>query len=275
MDIRVSIPAVAPPMASTSDNKVAIVIPQRSPSNEILPLESQQHEPSSHPTSGFAKWVDLPLIKRLVAELLSMFVLFFTIAWVVLVADAEVHGGGGLNRVGVAAAAGLAMVVLILFLTHVSGAHMNPFVSATMLDLPPSRSMAYLAVYFAAMFLAGGATGLAAKALYGYQESYDPFATPMWAGDAEAFLVEFAATFVLFIVVVKLATDNRAVEEMVAVGLAAAVTINSLALMKSTSASTVTGRTLGLALLLYLVATLLGAIAGCRAYHAVMTKYLN
>ncbi|CAO2176508.1 unnamed protein product [Urochloa humidicola] len=178
MAIRVSIPAAAPPMSSTSDDKVAIVVPERSPSNQILPLESQQHEPPSHPTSVFTKWVDLPLIKRLVAELLSTFVLLFIIVWVVLVADVNVHGGGGLNRVGVAVVAGLAMVVLILLLTHVFGAHMNPFVSTAMLNLHPSHVMAYLAVYLAAMSLASGVAGLTVRVLYDYQESYNPFATP-------------------------------------------------------------------------------------------------
>ncbi|CAO2176507.1 unnamed protein product [Urochloa humidicola] len=117
-------------------------------------------------------------------------------------------------------------------------------------------------------------------ALFPIARYLKPCATLLWEEDAEAFLVEFAATFVfhfvfmfvLFIVDdIEFATDNRAVKDMVAVGLGAAVTINSLALMKSTSSSMVTARTLGLALLLYLVAAPLGAIAGCRAYH----KYLN
>ncbi|CAL5004111.1 unnamed protein product [Urochloa decumbens] len=282
MDVSVSIPTApaASPMANMSDDKIAIVIPQRSPSNKILPLgfQFQQHEPSqSHLPPGFAKRVALPLIKKVVAELLGTFLLVF-IVLSALIAD-KAHGGA-LGLVGVAATAGLAMVVLISSLGHVSGAHINPAVSAAMAafgHLP----LAHLAPYVAAQLLGSAAAAFAAKALYSGGLSVGTLAatvaTVPGVGDAEAFLVEFAATFVFLFVVTALATDPKAVKEMVAVGAGAAVMMDALAFGKLTGASMNPARTLGPAIAtgtytkiwIYMVAPPLGAITGSGAYHVL------
>ncbi|CAO2199938.1 unnamed protein product [Urochloa humidicola] len=279
MDVSVSIPAAAAaggsPMASISDDKIAIVIPHRSPSNKILPLGFQQHEPS-HPPPGFAKRVVLPLIKKVVAELLGTFLLVFIVLSALITDKAH---GSALGLVGVAAAAGLAMVVLISSLGHVSGAHINPAVSIAMASFGHLHA-AHLAPYVTAQLLGSTAAAFAAKALYGGDLVANlgaTIATVPTVGNTEAFLIEFAATFVFLFVVTALATDPKAVKELVAVGAGAAVMMNALAFGKLTGASMNPARTLGPAIAMgtytkiwvYMVAPPLGAIAGSGAYHAL------
>ncbi|RCV30055.1 hypothetical protein SETIT_6G063300v2 [Setaria italica] len=276
MDVSVSIPAAASPMENMSDDKIAIVIPHRSPSNKILPLgfQLQQHEPSPHPPpTGFAERVALPLIKKVAAELLGTFLLVFTVLSALITDEAH---GGALGLPGVAAAAGMAIVVLVSSLAHVSGGHMNPAVSAAMAafgHLPRP----HLAPYVAAQLLGSTAASFAAKALYDPLNMGATVATVPTIGGAEAFAVEFATTFVFLFVVTALATDPKAVKEMVAVGAGAAVVMSALVSGKWTGASMNPARTLGPAIAtgtyakiwVYMVAPPLGAIAGSGAYHAL------
>ncbi|RLN03594.1 aquaporin NIP3-2-like [Panicum miliaceum] len=190
MDVSMSIPP--PPPASMenlslSDDKIAIVVPHMSPSNKILPLgfQFQHNEPSHPPPDGFATRVALPFIKKVAAELLGTFLLVFTVLSA-LVTD-QAHSGA-LGPLGVEAAVGLAMVVLVSSLAHVSGGHMNPALLGS-----TAASFAAKALY------GGGPVDLGAAA-----------ATVPAVGAAEAFLVEFAATFVFLFVVTALATDPKA-----------------------------------------------------------------
>jgi aquaporin NIP len=211
MDVSMSIPppAAAASMETMSDDKIAIFIPPRSPSNKILPLGFQHTEPSHPPPGGSAERVALPLIKKVVAELLGTFLLVF-IVLSALITDAA-HGGA-LGPLGMAAAAGLAMVVLVSSLAHVSGGHMNPAVSVAMAALG-HLPRPHLAPYVAAQLLGSTAASFAAKALYGGgpADLGAAVATVPAVGAAEAFLVEFAATFVFLFVVTALATDPNAV----------------------------------------------------------------
>nr|CAB3482130.1 unnamed protein product [Digitaria exilis] len=277
MDVSVSIPAAAvagSPMEIMSDDKIAIIIPQRSPSNKILPLGFQQNEPSHPPPSGFAKRVVVPLLKKVVAEMLGTFLLVFTVMSALIMNELN---GGALGLLGVALAAGLAMVVIVSSLAHVSGGHINPAVTTAMAafgHLP----LSHFAPYVAAQLLGSTAASFAAKALYG-----DPVnlgatvATVPKVGAMEAFLIEFITTFTFLFVVTSLATDPKAVKELVAVGAGAAVMMSALVSGKSTGASMNPARTLGPAIAtgtytniwVYMVGPPLGAIAGSGAYHAL------
>ncbi|CAO2164433.1 unnamed protein product [Urochloa humidicola] len=206
--------------------------------------------------------------------MLGTFLLVF-IVLSALIAD-KVHGSS-LGLVGVAAAAELAMVVIISSLGHVPGAHINPAVSVAMAAFGHLPTV-HLTPYITAQLLGSTAAAFAAKALHGSPANLGTtVATIPSVGDAEAFLIEFAATFVFLFIVTALATDPKAVKEMVAVGAGAAVMMNALAFVKLTGASMNPARTLGPAIAtgtytkiwVYMVAPPLGAIAGSRAYHAL------
>ncbi|KAJ1267261.1 hypothetical protein BS78_07G043400 [Paspalum vaginatum] len=279
MDVSVSIPAAAVASMldkeSMSDDKISIIIPHRSPSNKILPLGFRQNdEPSQPPPGGFLKRVALPLAKKVAAELLGTFLLVFTVLSA-LVTD-EAHGGA-LGALGVAAAAGLALMVVVSSLAHVSGGHVNPAVSVAMAAFGHLQR-AHLAPYVAAQLLGSTAASFAAKALYGGPAGMgSTVATVPSVGAMQAFWVEFVATFVFLFVVTALATDPKAVKELVAVGAGAAVMMDALVFGKATGASMNPARTLGPAIAtgtytkiwVYMVAPPLGAIAGSGAYHAL------
>jgi aquaporin NIP len=211
---------------------------------------------------------------QVAAELLGTFLLVFIVLSAAITDEAH---GGALGLPGLAAAAGLAVAVLVSSLAHVSGGHINPAVSAAMAALGhmPRR---HLAPYVAAQLLGATAASFAAKALYDDPANMGAtVATVPTVGGAQAFAVEFATTFVFLFVVTALATDPRAVKELVAVGAGAAVVMSALASGKSTGASMNPARTLGPAIAtgtytkiwVYMVAPPLGAIAGSGAYHAL------
>ncbi|PWZ27139.1 Aquaporin NIP3-3 [Zea mays] len=276
MDFSVSIPSAAAASMlvdkeNTSDDRISIIIPHsRSPSNKILPL-GFQHSP--RPVS--AKRVALALTKKVAAELLGTFLLVFTVLSALITNEAH---GGALGVLGVAVAGGTAVVVVVSSIFHVSGGHVNPAVSVAMAvfgHLPP----AHLALYAAAQLLGSVAASFVAKALYaGPANLLGPtVATVPSVGASHAFWVEFITTFVVLFVVTALATDPKAVKEMVAVGAGAAVMMSALISGESTGASMNPARTLGTAIAtgtytkiwVYMVAPPLGAIAGCGAYHVL------
>lgn len=189
-----------------------------------------------------------------------------------------VLAGGGAILVGagflaIALAFGLAIVVLISALGHVSGAHFNPaitFAFAATRHFPWRRVPGYVAAQFAGAILA--ATVLA-----------------WWHGDVDlvvtevrfnvdlpvALAVETLASFLLSFVIVAVATDPRAAQAASALAIGLTVTVNALWAGPLTGAGTNPARSLGPALLagqwtdawLYLVAPVAGATLAMAVYQ--------
>ncbi|CAO2168024.1 unnamed protein product [Urochloa humidicola] len=282
MDLTLSgIPGAAS-MENLSDDKIAIIVPQsspilsKSPSNKTLP-QWVKSEDSSHQAPDIEKRAALGLVKKVAAELLGTFLLIFIVLSALIMNSSH---GGALGPVGVAAAAGSAVAVIVASLAHVSGAHLNPAVSAAMVlfGYLPRRQ---LLLYVAAQLLGSTAASFATKAIYGGDLAASSLgaavATVPTVGAAQAVAVEFVATFVLVFVITALSTDPKAVKGMLAVGVGAAVMMDALAFGPSTGASMNPARTLGPAIAsgtytkiwVYMVAPPLGAIAGTGAYVAL------
>ncbi|KAK3122729.1 hypothetical protein QOZ80_8AG0617350 [Eleusine coracana subsp. coracana] len=278
MDLSLSIEAARASMENMSDDKIAIIIPKmspvlaKSPSNELLPLGLRNAaSPSPSPTS--VNMVALALMKKVAAEFLGTFLLIFALLSALIMN--EMHNGA-LGLLGVAAAAGLAVIVIVASIVHVSASHLNPAVSIAMAIfgyLPP----AHLVPYMAAQFLGSIGASFVATAIYDPANASTTIVTVPTIGSVEAFFVEFIITFVLLFVITALATDPKAVKELIAVGAGAAVTMNALISAVSTGASMNPARTLGPAIAtgtytkiwIYMVAPPLGAIAGTGAYIAL------
>ncbi|KAL6659309.1 hypothetical protein ACP70R_003349 [Stipagrostis hirtigluma subsp. patula] len=279
MDVSLSIPAPAASMEN-SEERVATIFPPRptalpkSSSNKIMPVLGFQNETShSHPSRSSATRMEPPLIKKVAAEFLGTFLLVFAVLSA-LVTNAT--RGGALGVLGVAAAAGLALAVLVASLAHVSGAHFNPAVSVAMAvfgHLP----RAHLVPYVAAQLLGSMGSAFAAKVLHDPVNFGATVATVPTVGTVQALVVEFVATFIFLFVVTALATDPNAVKELVAVGVGATVMMNALIFGELTGASMNPARTLGAAIAVgtytkiwvYMIAPPLGAIAGAGAYTAL------
>ncbi|OEL26427.1 Aquaporin NIP3-2 [Dichanthelium oligosanthes] len=210
---------------------------------------------------------------QLVAEFLGTFLLIFIVLSAIIMNEAH---GGALGLLGVAMAGGFAVMVIVASLIHISGSHLNPAISIAMAVfgyLPKAQ----LVPYVAAQLLGSTTASFVAKGVYDPANLGATVTTVPKLGTMETLFVEFITTFILLFVITALATDPRAVKELVAVGAGAAVMLNALISAESTGASMNPARTLGPAIAagtytkiwIYMVAPPLGAIAGIGAYVAL------
>ncbi|PUZ50106.1 hypothetical protein GQ55_6G033000 [Panicum hallii var. hallii] len=271
---------VAISMCSTpSDRSLAGAGSASTPrSSKLVPLDSLQKLMLKSPLSPVhdeherTTPAEVPLVKKVAAEFIGTFILMFTVVSTI-VADAQRGGAEGL--LGVAASAGLAVVAVVLAVVHVSGSHLNPAVSLAM-GVFGHLPRAHVLPYAAAQTLGSAAATFLAKGLY---RPADPgvMATVPRVGAAEAFFLELVLTFVLMFVITAVATDPASSKELVAISIAAAITMNALVGGPSTGPSMNPARTIGAALAtgkykdiwVYLVAPPLGAIAGAGTYTLI------
>ena len=205
---------------------------------------------------------DQRLGPALVAEALGTFVLVFAGCGAIVV--------GSLPATGVAAAFGLAIMISIYALGHVSGAHFNPAVTAAFVvgrHFPLTRVVPYwLAQVVGAL--------VAAAALQVSLGSVADGVTRPTGSDLQAFAWEAILTFILVTVIVSVATDVRAVGQAAAIAIGGAVALGSLVGGPISGASMNPARSLGPALVsgdldglwIDLTAPFLGAIVAALVY---------
>lgn len=208
---------------------------------------------------------DLPLGVALVAEAVGTFILVFAGCGAIAV--------GTLPPTGVAASFGLAIMVSIYALGHISGAHFNPAVTAAFAvgrHFPRSRVLPYWGAQ-----AAGALAGAAALRL---SLGDVPLGVTQPSGsDVQAFAWEAVLTFVLVLVIVAVATDTRAVGQAAAIAIGGAVALGSLVGGPISGASMNPARSLGPALVsvelsslwIYLSAPFVGAIAAAVIYDRI------
>jgi MIP family channel proteins len=161
----------------------------------------------------------------LLGELVGTFLLIFIGTGAVVALKPAEAGAAAL--LAVALAWGFAVLAIVYAFGHVSGAHVNPAVT---IGLAVTRKFPWNAVpaYLGAQ-LAGGLLGsLAVWAVFGSEGRDAPLLLGTTApgdgvSDAKVFLTEVIITFILLLVVMATATDERA--ESPAVGLGVGLTI--------------------------------------------------
>lgn len=204
------------------------------------------------------------------AEALGAFAIVFAGCGAIMV-DATT---GALGHVGVALSFALVVTVLVYALGHVSGAHFNPAVSiafAATGHFPWRRATTYVAAQVAGATLAA----LALRALLG--PVADVGATALAPGLAiwKAFAIEAAATFLLALVIIGVATDKRASAGAAGLAIGLAVGLGALVAGPLTGASMNPARSVGPAvaslsfgdLWLYVAAPVFGAVLGMATYE--------
>jgi aquaporin NIP len=215
------------------------------------------------------------LIRACVAECLGTFALVF-IGPGACIAH---HGNpDDITHVGVALAFGGVVMIMVYGLGHISGAHINPAVTAAFAAtgrFPIRRIAPYIVAQCAGAFLASAAHlwifGIAA------QEAHFGATCPAGISQAGAFLLEFILTFILMLVIMAVATDPRVPRGIGGLAIGAAVCVDCLAAGKCCGASMNPARSLAPALFaggtaieclwLYLCAPVIGALVAALAYE--------
>lgn len=228
------------------------------------------------------------LAGAVVAEVIGTYIfVFFGTAAVVAVGTTALQSGipevgpalalFGLAAIGLAF--GFAILVVVYAFGHVSGAHVNPAVT---LALAATRKFPWTAVpaYVAAQFAGALLAALTVFAVFPDAAADPPLilgATKPGTSIAPglALLAEFAITFVLMVVIMATATDDRASPP--AVGLAVGLTVGAgvIAMLPVSGASFNPARTLGPMIVawdfpswwVYLVGPVVGALAGAFVYE--------
>ena len=216
---------------------------------------------------------DSPLPNALAAEAIGTFALVFAGCGAVMV-EAKT---GALGHTGVAFTFGLAIMVMIYAVGHVSGAHFNPAVSfafALTRHFPWPRAAAYWTAQ------AAGALAAAAILRGSLGDVANVGATLPSGSNGQSFLWELVLTFFLMFVIMAVATDTRAVGEAAAIAIGGTVGLDAMFGGSVSGASMNPARSLGPALVggdlhalwLYVVAPLLGATVGGLVYPFVRSE---
>lgn len=204
-----------------------------------------------------------------VAEAIGVFFLVLTGGGAILASFQT----GAPGPLGVALAFGFTLTVLVYALGHVCGAHFNPAITlgfAATGHFPWRRVPTYLVAQVA------GAT-LAAFLLKQLPWPMDPLVTQPAFGvtPGAAFFLELAATALLALVIIGVATDRRAAPGAAGLAIGLAVAVGALFAGPLTGGSMNPARSLGPALAamqwnhlwIYLVAPIAGALFAMGVYE--------
>ncbi len=208
------------------------------------------------------------LTKVLAAEFLGTFILVFGGVGAV---TTNALSKGSLGHIGISLAFGLALMVGIYALGHLSGAHFNPAVTLglTLTKHFPRRK---LLQYWAAQILGAVVASLAVNYLIGLVGSgVTQPVVAVWP----AFVIEIILTFILMVVIMAVGTDSRAVNQAAGVAIGGTIALEALFAGPLTGASMNPARSIGPALVsgnldhlwLYILAPLIGASLGALFYE--------
>ena len=212
--------------------------------------------------------------KKLVAELIGTMILVFAGC-----GSAVLAGTSGIGYVGIAFAFGLSLLALVYAIGHVSGCHVNPAVSISMLAAGKMRART-AALYIVAQCIGAivGASLLYVVALgkpffdlsQGLGQNGFDAASPMGFSMVSAFVLEFLLTFI-FILVIHGATSERAPKGFAGTAIGLSLVLVHLVGIPVTGTSVNPARSLGPAIIvggtaitqlwLFWVAPILGGLA--------------
>ena len=167
---------------------------------------------------------------------------------------------------------GLVVAVVILAVGHLSGAHLNPAVTAAFAaarDFPPGEVAPYVAAQVVGALLASAAL----RGLFGLEGGLGA-THPDHVGQAGALILETGLTAVLMVVILAVATDTRAVGSLAALAIGGTIALEALVMGPITGASMNAARSLaptlvagdGADLWLYLAGPVAGALVGAAIY---------
>jgi aquaporin NIP len=216
------------------------------------------------------------LARRAAAEGLAAFALVFAGCGAII---ANARYDGTLGTVGIALVFGLVIMVMIYATGHLSGAHINPAVTAAFAltrHFPPREAVAYVG----AQCVGAVTAALVLLATWTDKPAHLGATLPS-VGTGSALLYEIVLTAFLMFVIVAVATDTRAVGPAAAIAIGGTVGLDALFGGPVTGASMNPARSLGPALAagewqdfwIYIVGPLIGASIGALAYQLVRGEH--
>ncbi|KAL9246985.1 hypothetical protein vseg_020461 [Gypsophila vaccaria] len=225
-----------------------------------------------HVTTSKMLWVSA--LQKAGAEFIGTFILVFSAAGGPIVNQKY---AGAETLLGNAACSGLAAMIVILSIGHISGAHINPAVTLAFAALK-HFPWAQVPVYIVAQF--SGAISASFLLKWAYHPFMNGGGTVASVSNAQAFVLEFVATFFLMFVVTAVATDTRAVGELAGLAIGSTILLDILLIGPSTGGSMNPARSLGPALAagryheiwIYMLAPIGGAIVGAAVYSVIKLR---
>lgn len=195
----------------------------------ISPRSGQQNATSTTVVFLHGHELERNLARAVTAEAAGTFVLVLAITSAAVAATlARPVAGAPYGSLAVPVAGGLALAIAVAGLGHISGAHLNPAVT---LGLAANRHFpwAYAPGYVIAQFAGAIAAAAVTLGLYGNQaRSIAHLGAPAPAAGISAGRVaaaEAVVTFILVLVVVAVATDNRVPRGIAAIAIGAALAV--------------------------------------------------
>jgi MIP family channel proteins len=191
--------------------------------------------------------------------------------------------GAAYDSLATPLAFGLALLIVVASIGHVSGAHVNPAVT---LGLAVVRRFPwrYVPAYLGAQLTGAVLGALATWATFGNTARVDANLAATIpgpdVGGPQALLVEAIVTFVLVLVVVSVATDDRVPASLAPTAVGAALAVAVLIAGPVTGGAVNPVRALGPALVagqylqlwVYLIGPLIGGIAAALVYDRFLAK---
>jgi aquaporin NIP len=168
-------------------------------------------------------------VKKYIAEFIGTFALVFCGTGAITINEVS---NGAVTHVGIAITFGLIVMVMIYALGSTSGAHLNPAVSIAFTinrSLPLKELIPYISSQLAGAFTAS----LVLKFLF--PASIYLGATLPAGSDMQSFILEFILTFLLMLVIIRVATGSK--EQ----GLFAGIAIGSIVLLEAMFAGPISG----------------------------------
>lgn len=217
------------------------------------------------------------LLGAVVAEVIGTFILVFVGAGTVVAVTLSAPDAAA-NVTAISIAFGLAVLIAVYAFGHVSGAHINPTVT---IGLAAVRRFPWRAVpaYLTAQFLGAILASLAIWALFGNAARSAPLllgtTAPGERGAAIAFLSEVILGFLLVVVVLATATDDRAIPAGAGLAIGFIIAAGVYVTLTVSGGSFNAARTLGPMIVagqfpawwVYLVAPAAGGVLGALCYE--------
>lgn len=255
-------------MNSANNNRVVLNVNDGDVGHNSLPASTSESLEKRDSALSFS----VPFIQKLMAEFFGTFFLIFAGCASVAVNDEYEKV---VTLPGISIVWGLAVMVLVYSVGHISGAHFNPAVTiafASCRRFPLKQVPAYILVQLLGSTLAAGTLRL----LFNGQHQVFTGTAPS-GSDMQSFGIEFIITFYLMFIISGVATDNRAIGELAGLAVGATVLLNVMFAGPISGASMNPARSLGPAIVfsrykgiwIYIFSPVLGAISGAWVYNMV------